>query len=124
MSSSCHRSHKFSPVQHHGWNLPRKKTNVLLTRLQSRKYPPFTFDLDPRVMVIQNVAQYPLYQVAYSGTKFEFATSNGLGGVHLKKVHYLTFDCGVKVTQNVTSNVKVKGLIMIFLLNVPPKLCR
>ena len=38
-----------------------------------------TFDLDLGVKVIQNVAQYPLHPVTYSTTKFEVATSNGLG---------------------------------------------
>ena len=32
------------------------------------------------VKVTQNVAQYPLHHVTYSGTKFEVATSNSLGG--------------------------------------------
>ena len=36
------------------------------------------FDLG--VKVTQNVAQYPLHHVAYSATKFEVATSYGLGG--------------------------------------------
>ena len=27
----------------------------------------------------QNIAQYPQHHVTYSGTKFEVATSNGLG---------------------------------------------
>ena len=40
----------------------------------------FTFDLDPGVMVTQNVAQYCLHYVAYTGTKLEVATSNGLEG--------------------------------------------
>ena len=39
-----------------------------------------TFDLDLGVKVIQNVAQYPLHHVIYASTKFEVATSNGLGG--------------------------------------------
>ena len=30
--------------------------------------------------VTQGVAQYPLHHVTFSGTKFEVATSNGLGG--------------------------------------------
>ena len=38
----------------------------------------FTFDLD--VKITHNVAQYPLHHVTYSATKFEVATSNGLGG--------------------------------------------
>ena len=40
----------------------------------------FTFDLDLGVKVTQNVAKYPLHHVTYSPTKFEDATSNGLGG--------------------------------------------
>ena len=36
------------------------------------------FDLG--VKVTRNVAQYPLHHVTYSPTKFEVATSNGLGG--------------------------------------------
>ena len=39
-----------------------------------------TFDLDLGVKVTRNVAQYPLHHVNYSPTKFEVATSNGLGG--------------------------------------------
>ena len=38
------------------------------------------FDLDIGVKVTQNFTQYPLHHVTYSGTKFEVATSNGLGG--------------------------------------------
>ena len=38
------------------------------------------FDFRPWVKVTQNVAQYPLHHVTYSATKFEVATSNGLGG--------------------------------------------
>ena len=37
-----------------------------------------TFDLG--VKVTGNVVQYPLHHVTYPGTKFEVATSNGLGG--------------------------------------------
>ena len=38
-----------------------------------------TFDLDLGVKVTQNVTQYPLHHVIYPPTKFEVATSNGLG---------------------------------------------
>ena len=34
----------------------------------------------PGVKVTQNVAQYPQHHVTYSATKFEVATSKGLGG--------------------------------------------
>ena len=45
------------------------------------------FDLDLGVMVIQDVAKYPLHHVTYSDTKGEVATSDGLGGLemHLQK---------------------------------------
>ena len=33
-----------------------------------------------RENTLQDVAQYPLHYVTYSDTKFEVATSNGLGG--------------------------------------------
>ena len=36
------------------------------------------FDLE--VKFTRNVAQYPLHHVTYSATKFEVATSKGLGG--------------------------------------------
>ena len=38
------------------------------------------FDLDLVAKDILNVSQYPLHHVAYLGTNFEVATSNGLGG--------------------------------------------
>ena len=37
----------------------------------------------------------------YSAKKFEVATSNGLGEIHLQEKHYLTLTLGVKVTRNV-----------------------
>ena len=37
------------------------------------------FDLDLRVMVIWDVAQYYLYYVTYASANFEVATSNGWG---------------------------------------------
>ena len=37
------------------------------------------FDLELGVKVRQNVAQYSLHHVTYTATKFEVATSNGLG---------------------------------------------
>ena len=49
-----------------------------------------TFDLG--VKVTQNFAQYPLHHVTYPATKFEVATSKGLGGDAITS----------KVTQNVT----------------------
>ena len=46
--------------------------------LQEKKIHYLTFDLG--VKVTQNVAQYPLHHVTFSATRFEVATSNGLGG--------------------------------------------
>ena len=38
------------------------------------------FDLDLGIKVTRNVAQYLQHHVTYLSTKFEVATSNGLGG--------------------------------------------
>ena len=38
-----------------------------------------TFDLNLGVKVTRNVTQYPLHHVIYAPTKFQVATSNGLG---------------------------------------------
>ena len=46
----------------------------------TRKIQYLTFDLELRVKVTRNVAQYPLHHVIYPATKFEVATSNLLGG--------------------------------------------
>ena len=45
-----------------------------------KKIQYLTFDLDLRIKVTQNVAQFSLHHVTCSATKFEVATSNGLGG--------------------------------------------
>ena len=52
----------------------------LRRRYNYKKIQYLTFDLDLGVKVSRNVAQYPLHHVTYSTTKFEVATSNGLGG--------------------------------------------
>ena len=44
----------------------------------------FTFHLDLRVKVTQNVAQNTLHYWTYDSAKFEVATSNSLG-MHLQK---------------------------------------
>ena len=49
----------------------------------------FTFNLDPGAMVTQNVAWYPLHHAAYSGTKFEVATTNGLGGDAFTRIYII-----------------------------------
>ena len=53
--------------------------NVLGGDTFTRKYI-LTFDLDLRVKVTRNVAQYHLHHVTYLATKFEVTTSNGLEG--------------------------------------------
>ena len=35
------------------------------------------FDLDPKVKITQNVAQYPRHHVTYAPAKFDIATSHG-----------------------------------------------
>ena len=61
------------------------------------------FYLDLGVKVTQDFAKYPLYHETYSDTKFEVATSDGLGGDAFTKIYYLivNLDVWVKVTQNV-----------------------
>ena len=49
------------------------------------------FDLDIGVKVTQNVTQYPLHHVTYSGTKFEVAMSNSVEGDAFTK--NTLFDC-------------------------------
>ena len=42
--------------------------------------------------VARNVAQYPLHHETYAATKFEVATSNGLGGdPFARKLHVINF---------------------------------
>ena len=38
-----------------------------------------SFDLDPKVKVTKNVAQYPRLYVTFAPAKFDVATSHGLG---------------------------------------------
>ena len=45
-----------------------------------RKIHYLIFDLDLGVKFKRNIAQYPLHHVTYPATKFEVATSKGLGG--------------------------------------------
>ena len=44
----------------------------------------------------------PLHHKTYAPTEFEVTKSNGLGGDAFTKKSLLTFDLGVKVTQNET----------------------
>ena len=48
-----------------------------MRRCSYKKIHYLTFDLG--VKVTQNITQYPLHHVIYAPTKFEVATSNGLG---------------------------------------------
>ena len=54
-----------------------------------------------RYLTTRNVAQYPLHHWTYLATKFEVATSNGLGGIHLQENTLFDLDPKVKVTRNV-----------------------
>ena len=61
----------------------------MITRLQSmvhhRKYPLFTLDFDPMVMVTQNGAQCPPHHVTSTSAKFDAAMSNGFGDAFTRK---------------------------------------
>ena len=50
-----------------------------MSRCIYKKIHYLTFDLDLGVKVTRNVTQYPLHHVIYAPTKFQVATSNGLG---------------------------------------------
>ena len=62
-----------------------------------------TINIDLRVKVTRDVAQYPLHHVTYVHAKFDVTTSNGLrGDVFTKKKKKKIFDLHwVKVTQNI-----------------------
>ena len=66
-----------------------------------KKIQYWTFDLDLRVKVTRNVAQYPLHHVTYSATKFEVATPKGLGGDAFTRKFNIWPWPWVKVTRNV-----------------------
>ena len=56
---------------------------LLWPMVMETHYQNTLFDFDPKVKgvkVTRNGAQYPLYHVTYSATKFEVAMSKGLGG--------------------------------------------
>ena len=69
-----------------------------------------TFDLDLRVKLTRNVAQYPHHHhMAYTASKFEVATSNSLGGdaftrKHTKCCNYPLNQVTYAATKFVTSN--------------------
>ena len=58
------------------------------------------FDIEPKVKVTGNVAQYPLHHVTYAPVKFEVNTSTG-GYEFSKKNTLFDLDFKVKVTQHV-----------------------
>ena len=56
------------------------------------------FDLDPKVNITQNVAQYPLHHVTYAPAKFCSCYIPQIRQRCIyKKIHYLAFDLGFKV---------------------------
>ena len=63
--------------------MPRQNLKLLLPKvyeemhLQEIHY--LTFDRSLGVKDTRNVTQYPLHHVIFASTKFEVATSNGLG---------------------------------------------
>ena len=66
------------------WPFQLQSLKLLRQRFRRRfiykKIQYLTFDHDLGVKITRNVAQYPLHHLTYSTTKFEVATSNGLGG--------------------------------------------
>ena len=56
-------------------------------------------DLDPKVKVTRNVAQYPWHHVTYAPAKFDFAHPMVKEKMHLQE--NTLFDLEVKVTLNV-----------------------
>ena len=76
------------------------------------------FDLG--VKVTQNVAQYPLNSVTYAATKFEVATSNGLGGDTFTR-NVMDTDDGPTLVQNeyaLLFNDKTDYHNIVFMSNV------
>ena len=71
--------------------------------LQEIQY--LTFDLG--VKVTQNVAKYPLHHVTYSATKFEVATSNCLGEIHLQENTLFDLDLGSRSHEMLPSTLYI-----------------
>ena len=60
----------------------------MVKEMRLQEYTLLTFGVDPKVKgvkVTQNVAQYPLHHVTYAPTKFDVATSKGLGDAFTRK---------------------------------------
>ena len=60
------------------------------------------FDLDPKVKVTQNVAQYLRHHVTYAPAKFDVAHPMVKEKMHLQEDTLLDLDLEVKVTLNGT----------------------
>ena len=52
------------------------------------------FDLDPKVKVTQNVAQYPRHHVTYAPVKFDFAHPMVKEKIHLQENTLFDLDLG------------------------------
>ena len=64
------------------------------------------FDLG--VKVTRNAVQYPLHHVTYVAAKFEVVNLQQERRRYIyKKIQYLTFDLGVKLTQNTVSTLYI-----------------
>ena len=59
------------------------------------------FDLDPKVKVTRNVAQYPRHHVTFAPAKFDVAHPMVKEKMHLQENTLFNLDLGVKVTLNV-----------------------
>ena len=66
------------PIQLHSFELLRQKVYEEIHLQEKIQYLTSEFDLGVKVTL--NVVHYPLHHVTYSATKFEVATSKGLGG--------------------------------------------
>ena len=80
LGSRSHRSHEvLHSTLNIMWPMHMKNLKLLLQKVyvEMRLQENTLFDLG--VKVTQNVDQYPLHYVIYASTKFEVATSNGLG---------------------------------------------
>ena len=74
------RSHKMLPsTLYIMWPIQIQSLKLLCLTVKEEMHLQVNilFDLDPGVKVTQNVTQFPLHHVTYSGTKFKVATSKG-----------------------------------------------
>ena len=81
-----------------------------------KKIQYLTFDLDPKVKVTQNVAQYPLHHVTYPATKFEVTMSNRLGGDTITRIYNIwpmTLTLGSRSHEMVPSSLYIMWPIQL-----------